>query len=883
MKMPFNIPLKAWLGFLLFAGGLLAFSYLSPDLVDENGIRSPFSLETQQQAQTAGPLTGQAAQTPLVQNTPSPEAARRAQGTSWSAAFASIAIMALALIAVAYGFSERGEKVRGKVTHGLTNTSMYGWAVWAAIFLSISSLATTYLGMANFHVHWIFALVSATGIQILLFISSWIFAEALANRRHLKRLIREGEVPEDSLPFRQAQAKSDGGVLLMASAMVAASMGVSVFFSLDSLFDTVYLPENRQLTNMKVARSDMGGVFDKLRDKVDVANANELSELTDSEAWRDWRRNVDTVMTAAGNAKNVIAQAIQLDRSNAKTNLDSAIAEATKAGEEVARLAAQLAAQGSEASDSTAVTDQFQSRIAGKEQEVSDARKQVNDLEAEVADWDAKIEEEINAGGVDENGNRRATGCGRVCRSLQREKAAVEARLSTRKNRLASLEADLQSIRGEQESALSSRKEIEARLVTARASETAAKAALDAAQRTYDRVYQSNANVGDPGQAGGPVDAIRASISKFLATASVSSLQPAIDSCEAIYETMNANASTRAGIANVSCDITAIAPSLDQMRAHETAKATMATDCRVDDEFIAFTQVRQMIDKARKCISLSGLSYDAVADERELADKVEQENSENSSRFEITLSTLTRGDLLSWLTLFIAFSIDLFVLASAVVGARTMESVLEEDGDVGSKSALDRIELLQFAHSSVRSDDPPNIRTQKHFLTALEHETPGHGTDSEQILDLNSQRVHSWGEEATKTLSLQMSSLVAQGLAFPVPGRPGAYRIKQNYVSHVTFQVARYEKDYHARNKGNGNDSGGNGPNAAGGFQRHRNGYGQAFVNGNSGAGGQNASSGGFAKPGQNSNRKWRDAFKKNRNKSGKKDGDDDDQETVYR
>ncbi|MEM7214134.1 MAG: hypothetical protein AAF423_01230 [Pseudomonadota bacterium] len=712
-------------------------------------------------------------------------------------AVTGIAIMLLAGYSLYKLFGANGEQIRGKIAHGLKSTSMNSWAIWAAIFLSISSLATTYLGMQNFHVHWIFAFVSSLGIQILLFVSSWIFAEASANRSHAKRLRREGD--ENSTRYKQAMAKADGFKFIMASFMVIASMGVSVFFSLDSLFDTVYLPENRELTNVKVARSDMGGVFDKLRDKVDETNQEKLIELTDSDAWDDWNRNLDVIMTAAGNAKDQISLAIQIERGAAEAALEKAIRDANATGKVVADL---IGRQQSLASGQGADTqgDRFQQQLATKEREIGQVQNTLSALEAEFADWEIRINEEINAGGTNEDGSRRETGCGPVCRDYQREQLAVKARLDGRKAQLSRLTDDLARIRSQGEDALSAIQRVDSELKTAEAADEAAKAALSAARLNHETIFKSADAGGTTGQATGAVNAIRSGISEFLATASVSALQPAISSCQIVYETMNANPVTRDGISNVSCDITSIAPTLETMARYEDAEKRLSEECRVDDEFIQFNTVRPMIDKARRCISISGLPYVAIKEERDLADRVEQENSENSSRFEITLSTLRRGDSLSWLTLFIAFSIDLFVLGSAVVGARTMESVLEEDGEVGSRAGLDRIELLQFAHAEERMTDPPNIRTQKQFLSVLEHDAYDYGEENESILDLEGARVSTLDNAAVKTLNLQMSSLVAQELAFPITGRSGCYRIKANYVSHITFQVAQYERDYHARN-----------------------------------------------------------------------------------
>lgn len=705
------------------------------------------------------------------------------------------------------------------VTDALRGQTKVQFAIWAALLLTASSFVTTFIGIANFHFHWTVAFITALGVQLLVYISAWIFAEARAARMFLRRIANEAE--PDSQIYRSAKTKAEGAGYFVGGLLLVFSISVSIFFSFDALFDAVYKPEQQLLTNMKVARSDIGSVFGELNERVEAERARIMKSLLASPGWATWRKNVDKILRTAEDARKTIADAVLREQSEAKLNLEQTQKDLKTKEELLNTLSGQIklleSGGGSVPTAAPVSTDEDASRIQDLQKQRQDLQTEIDSLQKRADDYTAKMAEEDKSGGKNADGSRRNQGKGPVYRSLERERLAVQAQLDARKQQIGALNGRIRQVEDRiaksnlsqveaQQKALTAKGDLKTKLDAATREVEQARIVEATARARFERTYGRSAAPAGEGTAAEPAQAADATLNTLDSMQMVGQARKAIDSfasngtrtsyddmmarCERILGLLAEDARMRSLVGDAGCESSELASAVARLSTLETATKDLEQRCRVDEAFNAMTTVKQMVDKARTCVGLSQLSYDDAKSQRDRIDTVEQENSPSTSHFERSLATLWRGDKLAWLAVFIAFFVDFGVFASAVMGASALESALHGDGRVASSADLHAVDLSQFVTSTIHDDDPPSIRNQKTLLANLTvDETEGR---SRFVYDVKHE-----GERTDQVIRL--NTYVARGLASGIPGRPGVFVVHDSFVQHVAESVGEYERDRQIR------------------------------------------------------------------------------------
>jgi hypothetical protein len=689
------------------------------------------------------------------------------------------------------------QRAKEKVWDLASNVEKVRLAILAAALLAMAQFFTTAKGLSNF-IPWLsVAIMAAIGVQVILYLSAWLVAERSAHKAYLRRKKQVAGV--DSEEFKRAKSafRAAGA---WAPIMFATGFFVSVFFSNDALFDFVYVQAQQDLNNLKVARSTIGAMFGTIEDKIREDRNAELKELRDSKAWTTWQTGLSTILTTAENSREILQASWSSQRAKYEVELANLRKQKDDKAGEVARLRGVATGDASGVAAATPAAGEAE-RIAGLQKRVSELQDTVTKLDQQRGDIKVERDKEDKAGG-EENGKRRLPGQGPVWRGWDLKLTEVQTALTARQTELAALRRELAAALKEQETRTATTAQ---ELDKARASKEIAKSTFETASREFEELKHSVAEAEGRfnlflGGAGGVTSVtsgasdmvlnVRRALTVFTGTGSRESFKAIFDGCSALSEMLEREPQTKKLLGGASCDTSSFASRIERLGAFDDAIDKYRKTCVVDDAFNAMPMVADMVNRGRTCAGISTLPFNRIKDERNEIDRIQQENSPTTSHFERTISTLRRGDLLAWLALAIAFSIDFLVLIAAMIGARAIISPLVRDGHVASQADIDDLSISQNIDLKIYPRDPPLIRNQKALLSVVRDDWEAVGdADAGSVVDL--QHVPA---EFASGLSALLQTYTAKRLAQPYRRRRGVYRVESSLIMQMTRNVGLYER-----------------------------------------------------------------------------------------
>jgi hypothetical protein len=592
-----------------------------------------------------------------------------------------------------------------------------------------------------------------------------------------------------------------------APVMFLTGFFVSVFFSNDALFDYVYVKDQQDLNNIKVARSTVGAMFGTIEGKLREDRNAELQQLRDSDEWKTWQNGLSTILTAAEKSRDILQNSWNQQRTKLEFELAGLRKQEKDKVSEVATQKAKLDAGNGSPASAPAASDQ-----GGDAGQLKVLQKREQDLLATISDLQQqKGNKEVDLANEDKtgrqvNGQRSNPGRGPLWAALNVQLTEIKNTLATRETELKTLRQNIAVATKAQENQEKTAREA---LVNAKASRETAGANLDTAKRElsdlqrsvkeaegrYD-MFMGQAGAASSSTAGASdmVLNVRRALTTFTGSGSRESFKTIFDGCSALTDMLEREPQTKTLIGTASCDVSAFAQHIDRLASFDEALVKYRKDCQVDDSFNTLPLVKDMVDHARTCAGISTLPFARIKDERNDIDRLEQENSPTTSHFERTISTLRRGDTLAWLALAIAFSIDFLVLIAAMIGARAAISPLVRDGHVASQADVEDLRISQNIDLKIYPNDPPMIRNQKTLLSVIDDDaSPSSergGAIGGSIVDLRH-----LPPELVAGISALLQTYTAKRLAQSDRHRPGVYRIDSSLVMQMTRDVGLYERD----------------------------------------------------------------------------------------
>jgi hypothetical protein len=664
----------------------------------------------------------------------------------------------------------------------MEQSGFVGMAVLFAVALSIASFYTTYDGLTNFTGSVVIALLISFGIQGTLYIASWIVANDLANedRDNRKSGRRRGW-----FVFRHPMK-----VLMLLTCMFA-----SVFFSFDSLFDSVFTPLRQDELNRNVGQDVVTTVLGDVEQRMVAKRTEDILALKTDTAWTDFERRMVGLIEYAKISGDRIREAANRKQAELLSQLSAKQTELAELRKTLAGVTAELGALAAPTA-SAGASDTDRSRLSALDGEVSALQEQLLEIKA-------KLGVEEKAGGVDEKGVRRKDGRGPVWRQLDLQRKEVDERLKVKEEERRDVAARVKSAgdsateRARKSGILSAQKQqLDGQI-----------AALDGqVQNLEQRRQQVQGDIATAATAAASgaqvqqVTNLQTAMTSFIGTGSDATYKAMVGSCSELFELLQANPQTKADSAKYSCDTTGFASSVGALSALDKSLEAYRQKCTVQKVLAAVDAdgaraatgtgdrqfvVAAMVREAQTCLGEVKLDPARLADPRARLQRIAEENSPNTSHFERSVIWLTRGNPLAWIALIIAISIDLLVFISAVLGARFLVDPLVRAGT----DPAERLKDINAANVDTRiyGEEGPVINN-KLFLRAL-------GTSKSGQLVLNLQRVapgHRANVENLVRALVGGAAVTAD--AWPVPGGGGyRYYISQSAFAHHTRKVSEYE------------------------------------------------------------------------------------------
>lgn len=582
----------------------------------------------------------------------------------------------------------------------------------ASIVLSVASGWTTWDGMSNFTQAAILSLLITFGIQSVMLISAWMLGEVLVNRfwargsagrrrsamlwgvvalavpftflvldtpdipRHIRGIFASGESKELLwiagvlacaiailwllANLRRTSPNSVNPVralfhAALLSFMFLACMAISVFFSFDSLFSSVFPDSERQRAAEIRTQSQVDGILNDVAANAHRELADARAHVLASSGWKDFEARLDALQNRLSNA----TQQLKLETSGL-----------TQKSQETDRSQLERRAQFTAIRDSTlreesaakALRNQTQSR----HEELFAARtaleKQIFEMNQQVTAMEESLR--VEEAGLGTSGTPGRGGQYRRLRAdLQRLKLSLLSRELDRDkydDRLAELAGTL-----------AKEEENITRISVALSKMTGEVAALDGG--TPERVALLEQQE--------QMRAVEKSMSSlldarntFIQDVSTASLETLAQHCDAAAAALLSTAQQEP---RVSCAVIDMQRDIAPVEALVAGLAGLSKRCgSAATGKQAETTVDLSATRARECVQIAGLSSGSAQDLRRRIDDIERNRDDKAHRFIVTINAFADGNRLAYLALAIALCIDGLVFVSGLLGAATRVSPL---------------------------------------------------------------------------------------------------------------------------------------------------------------------------------------------------------------
>jgi hypothetical protein len=684
---------------------------------------------------------------------------------------------------------------------------LVGLAILCGISVSIASFYTTFVGSLTFFglapLQIMFGFLLALGIQGALYVASWLVAEESTTHSRAKASANYGQSNRSIFIIKHG---SKVAILLVC-------MFASIFFSFASHFKNVYGDERLKLANVQNARSDTTKVLVDA-EKAIVDERNAVSErLKSSAEWTTFNRGLEQLLQIADKAPDLVRKAINERRATVEGDLakirsekeskEKTLAEVTgkieainafKAAPEAAQIAdsagqVQLEQQAATARDRKLLFERAAEVeiTAGNDPERVPAECQTI-ARTQIANRNAALAKAKNGkqkqAAADGSVRTRAK-AGPVYKCLQEN--AKEADINLRK--FESEIARVKKVREGQLTVTASRNEDIAKLEAERARITGEIAVLDSRKLDSEQAYkgiegnsqQILSSVGN----GDFVKTLRTDRDEFLRAGNRAVFDRLIGSCATLLEVVQRNKETSGQASGAQCDTSRLLAPIDRLTTLNVALERYRTSCVINQEFNTLGEPAKYVSKGSECLALAKVPERTTA-ESTVLDRIAQLNDPATAPFERAVASLRRGDILAWLSLALAISVDLLVYLSAVLGARAQSSALDRSGKIDSNEEQKDV-LVENADIRIFGDEPQRVLRAKLCLGAITprmlNNEPAHIVDLQRIPKSQKSNVRNF-----------LNSVASADLARALPGFDHLYWIDPDLCLQQNRMIGEFER-----------------------------------------------------------------------------------------
>ena len=563
-----------------------------------------------------------------------------------------------------------------------------------SLALSLASGWTTFEGMTNFTKSPVLCFLITFGVQGIMLVSAWMIGEAINNWRADNLVM----VNDEAAGLKPAEFNSGLSALFRISLLSLVfffSMAISVFFSFDSLFSSIFSQEERQRAGEIRAQSEVGAVLTKLKERIEERKFEAVDTLLAAPGWQEYNQRLDSLSKIARSAPDLVEQQLL-------SKLRSEQAEIARHQETLAQAKGQRAALETRQQKIATRINRLKTDRPSLSAELDELRQKLNEKQREIDRTKAEALEE--ARGIGATGREGEGPKFRAIKEKQRRLTAERDVLNTEKNlsadRLEKLDSQISSLSRELELVNGEMAKIEGQASVAR---TFIEAQSKRQTETAAREFSATASI----------DSLDDARETFRTKPGQETFLNIQTNCTNLYSALAEVPKIAPDIKFISCEPGAETATLaGRIFTLQAAAANQQKSC-VIGKTRRSTRIDTLLKLGKRCIQSSGLPEKDANEMRLILNRVDLNRDDKAKNFVVTLNAFRDGNWLAYLALGLAIAIDSLVFISGLIGARV--AAYENTGSEG-----DMIDYGLGMSVDFTGREPEDIYTAKLFFRSVE-------------------------------------------------------------------------------------------------------------------------------------------------------------------
>lgn len=466
--------------------------------------------------------------------------------------------------------------------------------------------------------------------------------------------------------------------------MLLICMGISVFFSFDSLFSTIFPAGERARAADLRAQNQVAGLVTELGSFVKKRRIEESARLFETQGWKDYDEQLHKLNDAAQGADEAIKQYF-IEKMNQRTSgikeQQERIATATggQAGLADKKAALTVEVNRLRTHDLPALTEAYGKAKAARDERLSQKEAK-------------RIEAQAEGGGVEGTGK---VGRGPEYRKRVDELARLEEGIKIDNERLKVATKDYDGVNTRIAQIERELAAIDGQLGKLKAD------AENAGQRikiNEESLKTDDAPKVDPTTALVQLERARTDFRTLPEAARLANIQQL---CSGLAGAMASTDATRAKVAGIDCDPKSASEAAARVFALNAGLSRYEEKCAGGDKLPVASSTDKYLEYGASCVQESGLPGPDSAKLRDKLNGIALNRDDKAHRFVVTWNAFLDGNRLAYLALSIAIALDGLVFMSGLFGANAIASPLANTPEARNRSVGD---LQKVIDSALRPD-----------------------------------------------------------------------------------------------------------------------------------------------------------------------------------
>ena len=643
----------------------------------------------------------------------------------------------------------------GLMRTALTNERLFLMGI-TSIALSVASGWTTFEGMTNFTRSPVLCFLITFGVQGIMLVSSWMIGESSAIS---KKAPQTTEYPEyEPSPVKKAPSSFLKKLLLWVVFLFA--MAISVFFSFDSLFSSIFSDDERQRAGEIRAQSQVSGVLTDLSKRVETRKFEAVDTLFKSEGWQEYNARMDKLAKIAREAPELVEQQLL-------SKMRGEQAEIARHQETLAQAKGQKAGIKAQQSKIEQNITRLKSDRPGLSAEVEQLRQQLREKQRLIDQTLAEAAKE--ARGIGATGRE---GEGPQLRALKKEERRLVAErdvLNTQKN--------LASTRLEQLDNNIAKLSQELALINGEVAKIEAKA--NVAQQFIDaQTKRQSATIVEDLSATASIDSLDEARDRFRQEPNQATFLSIQKNCTNLHNALAEVPKIAADIRSISCESGAAAATIAaRIFTLQAAEKQLSANCTIGQGSEA-TRIDSLLKLGQNCIQGAGLPEQDANEFRSILSRINLNRDDKAKNFVVTLNAFDDGNWLAYLALGLAIAIDSLVFISGMIGAKT--AAYENTGSPA--------EIMKYGlgmSTDIYGHEPNDIKTNKIFFRAISGPSPLPGYLA--VIDMSNL------QKDEKPHVNKVLAIAGENIRID-KHNPSAYHVEQTFYQNLARQVYLWDQ-----------------------------------------------------------------------------------------